>query len=358
MFLQTSYETLGLLEAPTQVRLEAVNMKSVVVSWSPPFTLEGVPILHYSVYITSQGVSVQRNTTETNITLNRPCASTSYNICAWNAVGKGNTTTYCEGLCTHLPVCLYCMISHSYYYTNYLVTTFPDHTMPEATVKAITELSQQGVCMSCTFFADSPAEGCGIELQNEQFTFIFNSTRLSERDLVLLQCFSVPQAGEYGVYMYEIQSLGRLELSKRKLNNNIVIYKTECKQIISVQVVHIAELMCFVSLCIVVLPLQAVVRPVNMGICVSCYSTIAEGCALKLKDNINTYVFDVLTSRTESLKMQCFSVPTAGVFSVFVYEVWGNGSLSERALVLPNVSLSLDTQSQDNVHCYSISGMM
>ena len=62
------------------------------MSWSPPFTLEGVPILHYSVYITSQGVSEQTNTTETHITLERPCASTTYQISAWNEVGEGNAT--------------------------------------------------------------------------------------------------------------------------------------------------------------------------------------------------------------------------------------------------------------------------
>ena len=59
----------------TDVKIEASG-ESVIVSWSPPFSLEGVPILHYSVYITSQGVSEQRNTTETHISLERPCAST------------------------------------------------------------------------------------------------------------------------------------------------------------------------------------------------------------------------------------------------------------------------------------------
>ncbi|CAI8022428.1 hypothetical protein GBAR_LOCUS13172, partial [Geodia barretti] len=82
----------GLLEAPTDVYY-AASKDIVVVSWSPPFTLEGVPILHYSVYITSQGVSEQRNTTETHISLERPCASTTYQISAWNEVGEGNATS-------------------------------------------------------------------------------------------------------------------------------------------------------------------------------------------------------------------------------------------------------------------------
>ena len=79
----------GLLQAPTDI---AVGVDGIIVSWSPPFTLEGVPILHYSVYNTSQGVSEQRNTTETHITLERPCGSTTYQISAWNEVGEGNAT--------------------------------------------------------------------------------------------------------------------------------------------------------------------------------------------------------------------------------------------------------------------------
>ena len=67
----------GLLEAPTDVTVKADSKESVRVSWRPPFTLDNVPILHYSVYVTSQGVSEQINTTETSITLRRPCASTT-----------------------------------------------------------------------------------------------------------------------------------------------------------------------------------------------------------------------------------------------------------------------------------------
>ena len=95
--------TPGLLEAPTDVHYTA-SKDSVIMSWSPPFTLEGVPILHYSVYITSQGVSEQKNTTETHIALERPSVSTTYQISAWNAVGEGNATRkgntvyfYCNG---------------------------------------------------------------------------------------------------------------------------------------------------------------------------------------------------------------------------------------------------------------------
>ena len=76
------------------VSVDEVSVESVNVSWSPPFTLDGVPILHYSVYTTSQGLTEQRNTTETHIILGSPCASTTYQISAWNEVGEGNATTY------------------------------------------------------------------------------------------------------------------------------------------------------------------------------------------------------------------------------------------------------------------------
>ena len=78
------------------VNVEEISLESVAVFWSPPFTLDGVPILQYSVYTTSQGISEQFNTTETNIVLRRPCSRTTYQISAWNEVGEGNATTFGE----------------------------------------------------------------------------------------------------------------------------------------------------------------------------------------------------------------------------------------------------------------------
>ncbi|CAI8038155.1 hypothetical protein GBAR_LOCUS21281, partial [Geodia barretti] len=167
----------GLLEAPTDVYYTA-SKESVIVSWSPPFTLEGVPILHYSVYITSQGVSEQRNTTETHITLERPCASTTYQISAWNEVGEGNATRKA-----------FLMIF-------------------EAAVEVISELLEPGICLSCSFSSDSTADGCTVKMENEKHVFVFNATRSNNNDdnLVLLECFSVPEGGEYSVSVHEIHN--------------------------------------------------------------------------------------------------------------------------------------------------------
>ena len=83
---------LGLLEAPTDVTVKGVSRESVNLFWSPPFTLDGVSILHYSVYISSNEFSGKNDTTETSITLRRPYASITYQITAWNSVGEGNAS--------------------------------------------------------------------------------------------------------------------------------------------------------------------------------------------------------------------------------------------------------------------------
>ena len=51
---------------------------------------------YYNVNITSQGYTETMNTTETRITLEGPCASTTYEISAWNEVGEGDIATYGE----------------------------------------------------------------------------------------------------------------------------------------------------------------------------------------------------------------------------------------------------------------------
>ena len=98
----TDFPTVGLLDAPTDVNVDQVSVESVNVSWSPPSTLIGVPILMYTVYITSQGYTETMNTTETSITLERPCASTTYGISAWNEVGEGATATYGKNILMYM----------------------------------------------------------------------------------------------------------------------------------------------------------------------------------------------------------------------------------------------------------------
>ena len=86
----------GLLAAPTNVSVNVMDEQSVKVSWSPPITLDGVSILQYSVNIITQGLTVQRNTTDTYITLERPCTTTTYQITAWSLAGQGFAAIYGE----------------------------------------------------------------------------------------------------------------------------------------------------------------------------------------------------------------------------------------------------------------------
>ena len=86
----------GLLEAPTNVSIDIVGEHSVNVSWSPPLTLDGVSILQYSVNIT-QGLTVQRNTTDTYLTVEKPCTTTTYQITAWSLAGQGFAAVYAYG---------------------------------------------------------------------------------------------------------------------------------------------------------------------------------------------------------------------------------------------------------------------
>ena len=43
----------GLLESVSNLNVTLINSTTVLISWSPPFTLEGVPILGYNVTITN-----------------------------------------------------------------------------------------------------------------------------------------------------------------------------------------------------------------------------------------------------------------------------------------------------------------
>ena len=85
--------------------------------------------------------------------------------------------------------------------------------MYQAIVVAVSELF---ICASCSFFANflfngcAIADGCTIELQSNQYKYIFNMSRQNSHELTLLECFSVPEAGVYSVSVYEIQHDGTI----------------------------------------------------------------------------------------------------------------------------------------------------
>ena len=102
-------------------------------------------------------------------------------------------------------------------------------TMYQAVVEAVSELF---ICASCSFFTDSNADGCTIELQSNQYKFVFNMSLQNSCESALLECFSVPQPGVYSVAVYEVW-LGQVQRDKGRylILPNITIELEEGKGI-------------------------------------------------------------------------------------------------------------------------------
>ena len=75
---------------------------------------------------------------------------------------------------------------------------------------AAVSIVEPQVCASCSFTNGSTARGCTVELQNDEFTFVFNMSRQSSEELTLLECFPVPEAGVFSAFAYEIQHNGMM----------------------------------------------------------------------------------------------------------------------------------------------------
>ena len=85
---------------------------------------------------------------------------------------------------------------------------FTGSTLSHTAVSTVDDISEPRVCASCSFTNDSTARGCTVELQNNEFTFVFNISRQSSEELTLLECFPVPEAGVFSVSVYEVQHDG------------------------------------------------------------------------------------------------------------------------------------------------------
>ena len=100
--------------------------------------------------------------------------------------------------------------------------------LQDATVK---NNENKEICLTCSFLLPDgntdTAQGCALKLQSDTQTFFFSITRHDDNSLVLLECFSVPEAGEYSVYVYEIQNGKIMEYISQQLDN-IVISESEC----------------------------------------------------------------------------------------------------------------------------------
>ena len=99
------------------------------------------------------------------------------------------------------------MTTYNYRYAPYIFTVL---TIYQAVVEAVSELF---ICASCSFFTDSIADGCAIELQSNQYKFVFIMSRQTSHESSLLECFSVPQPGVYSVSVYEVW-IGQMKTHK------------------------------------------------------------------------------------------------------------------------------------------------
>ena len=70
-----------------------VNSTVLSLQYTAPFTLTGVPILHYNILILPTNISVNITDTQYNIHINDYCISYDISITPWNIVGSGNTST-------------------------------------------------------------------------------------------------------------------------------------------------------------------------------------------------------------------------------------------------------------------------
>ena len=76
----------GLLEPVSNLTVDSINSTTVLISWSPPFTLEGVPILGYNVTITNttsgenETMSVEGDTTMLYYSIDHPDPDNSFTV--------------------------------------------------------------------------------------------------------------------------------------------------------------------------------------------------------------------------------------------------------------------------------------
>ena len=87
----------GLLESVSNLTVTPINSTTVFISWSPPFTLEGVPILAYNATITNatsgenETMSVEGDTTMLYYSIDHPDPDNNFTVTVVpiNKVGAG-----------------------------------------------------------------------------------------------------------------------------------------------------------------------------------------------------------------------------------------------------------------------------
>ena len=83
---------IGLLSEVVAVTVTQTNSTSLLLQYTAPYTLTGVPILYYNILILPSNISVNITGTQYNIHINDFCFNYNISITPWNSVGMGNTT--------------------------------------------------------------------------------------------------------------------------------------------------------------------------------------------------------------------------------------------------------------------------
>ena len=104
-----------LLESVSNLTVDSINSTTVLISWSPPFTLEGVPILSYNVTITNttsgenETMSVEGDTTMLYYSIDHPDPDNNFTVTVVpiNEAGPGEPVTHSEIVFPIVP-CKYC----------------------------------------------------------------------------------------------------------------------------------------------------------------------------------------------------------------------------------------------------------
>ena len=81
----------GLLESVSNLTVVPINSTTVLISWSPPFTLEGVPILGYNVTTSGENetMSVEGDTTMLYYSIDHPDPDNNFTVTVVPINGAG-----------------------------------------------------------------------------------------------------------------------------------------------------------------------------------------------------------------------------------------------------------------------------
>ena len=126
----------GLLESVSDLTVVSINSTTVLISWSPPFTLEGVPILGYNVTITNttseenETILETANTTMLNYTfsIDHPDPDSEFlvTVVPINEAGPGDNVTTSFSFSEHNVIkgCLLTLIFILVHCIDIFMTTY------------------------------------------------------------------------------------------------------------------------------------------------------------------------------------------------------------------------------------------